>query len=111
MKVFILLCKGNHVADFVVNIASELENVVGKNPLHSKSPRLQESFLGLRGSSIKRANLGTPPGYWSIPRFFQSEIKSNLDPLTQEIVQQLRGGPDLDIIFEPKQNLSARDVL
>ncbi|MEK7177721.1 MAG: hypothetical protein AAB705_02755 [Patescibacteria group bacterium] len=103
-------CKGNHVADFVVNIASELENVVGKNPLHSKSPRLQESFLGLRGSSIKRANLGTPPGYWSIPRFFQSEIKSNLDPLTQEIVQQLRGGPDLDIIFEPKQNLSARNV-
>lgn len=103
-------CKGNHVADFVANIASELENVGGKNPLHSKSQRLQESFLGLRGSSIKRANLGTPPGYWSIPGFFQLEKQSNLDPLTQEVAQQLSGGPDLDIIFEPKQNLSARDV-
>lgn len=103
-------CKGNHVADFVVNIASGLENVVGKNPLHSESPKLKESFLGLRGSSIKRANLGTPPGYWNIPGFFQSEKQSHLDPLTQEVVQQLSGGPDLDIIFKPKENLSARDV-
>jgi len=103
-------CKGNHIADFVVNIASELENVVGENPLHSESPRLQKSFLGIRGSAIKRANLGTPPGYWSVPGFFQSEKHSNLDPLEQEVVQHLSGGPDLDIIFKPKENLTARDV-
>lgn len=103
-------CKGNLVANFIVNIASELENVVEKNPLHTESPKLQDNFLGIRGSSIKRANLGTPPGYFSIHGFFQSEKQSNLDPLTQEVIQQLSSGPDLDIIFKPKQNLSARDV-
>lgn len=103
-------CKGNRVPNFIVNIVSELDKVVDNNPLHTKSPKLEKSFLGIRGSSIKRANLGTPPGYWKISKYFQSLEQSNLDPLTQEVVRQLSGGPDLDIIFKPKQNLTARDV-
>lgn len=103
-------CKGNHVADFVTSIASGLEQVVDTNPLNARSPRLNKNFLGVRGSSIKRANLGTPPGYWQVAKLFESTKNTKFDQLTQDVVNQISEGPDMDIIFYPKEITSAKDV-
>ena len=109
-------CRGNRVADFVTQIASDLEGSLAKNPFDFKrSEASAQSYLGIRGSSIKRQILGTPPGYWQLSKYyrdiFPSELKDS-DPLTREVVEKLSTGPhDLDMIFRPRADLSVLDIL
>jgi len=108
-------CQGNHVADFITQMASDLEISLERHPLGVQTSEADEkSFLGVRGSSIKRLVLGTPPGFRQVAEYFQKinlfEIK-DYDPLTQKVVEHLATGPDdLDMIFRPRAGLNARDI-
>ncbi len=109
-------CRGNRVADFVTQIASDLEDSLAKNPFDFKrSETSAQSYLGIRGSSVKRQVLGTPPGYWRVSEYYQRIPpfeQKDFDPLTGEVVEKLSTGPhDLDIIFRPKADLSVLDIL
>lgn len=111
-------CKGNSVGGFIHTIVSDLEPILEKNPLNLTTfPNPGESYLGIRGSSIKRANLGTPPGYWQMAKIYESELSMDspiiqtTDPLVHEVAKNLStGAQDLDLLFLPKEDLTALDI-
>lgn len=107
-------CHGNSVAEMITTLTSNLEPILQKNPLnlhHDEGGLSQESHLAVRGSSIKRHQLGTPPGYWKVSEFYQSVNAEESDPLTKQVVRGLTTGPnDIDILFQPRPGLTAKDV-
>lgn len=91
------------------------ELVDGVARLSEPSDPDHERFF-LRGNPTIRRVLGTPPGYWEIPRAYRSI--EGFDPFVGEnsalaamVVEHLASGPDMDIMLQKKQGVSDQDVL
>lgn len=101
--------KPGQVAPMIMHLVREIEPLCQANP---SDPNDNTLNFFIRGSSIKRYALGTPPGYWQVSKVFQKISPESLTtPLPQAVVAGLAKGPrDIDIRYCLNQEATDQEV-
>lgn len=96
----------------IEKICTDIKPLCQLNPLEVAYQ--EQAHLVIRGSSIKRYQLGTPAGYWKISPLFQNiPLKAEEEtPLIRKVLEKISIGPrDLDIMYDLVRDKDTRNLL